>query len=169
MTNRFAVTSGPAILSRMNGHEIRVREAAEGDVGRLAPLFDAYRQFYGLPSDLELSTRFLKARLARRESLLFVAEGGTGTISGFAQVYPSFSSLAAAPAWILYDLFVTPADRKMGVGRLLLESVRRSAEAAGVAEVVLSTAHTNVNAQKLYESMGYRRDMEFATYILKLK
>lgn len=153
----------------MEAADITVRRAVGGDLDRLIRLFDDYRQFYGLSSDPELCGGFLKDRLARGESVILVAERRDGVLAGFAQVYPSFSSLAAAPAWILYDLFVDHAERMKGVGRLLLEAVQQSAEAAGAAEVVLSTALTNVNAQKLYEAVGYKRDVEFATYILKLR
>jgi hypothetical protein len=39
---------------------LRIRRATAADVGLVAPLFDAYRQFYGKSADLALATTFLR-------------------------------------------------------------------------------------------------------------
>jgi ribosomal protein S18 acetylase RimI-like enzyme len=52
---------------------VRRAEATAGDIGVIAPLFDAYRQFYGLMSDPALARAFVAERLERRESVIFVA------------------------------------------------------------------------------------------------
>ena len=51
-------------------------QATPADVGDVAPLFDAYRQFYGKPPDEEAARRFLFARLSKAESVLFLARHG---------------------------------------------------------------------------------------------
>ena len=134
-----------------------------------APLFDAYRQFYQQPSDLPLAHAFLAARLERGESVIFVAERG-GRPIGFVQLYPLFSSTAARPRrlWLLNDLFVAPEARGGGVGRALLARARRLAEETDAAGLELVTATTNAGAQRLYESVGYRRDDGFLRYELGL-
>src|SRR5579859_667244 len=88
----------------------------------LAGLFDAYRQFYGQEPDLSGARRFLEARLRGRDSVVFLAfaDDATGTGVGFVQLYPSFSSVAMKPIWILNDLFVAPQSRRAGVARSLL-------------------------------------------------
>jgi hypothetical protein len=48
---------------------IFVRQATIFDVDLLAPLFDAYRQFYRQPSDLELARQFLFDRLRNDQSI----------------------------------------------------------------------------------------------------
>lgn len=144
-----------------------VRRASVADLEQVVPLFDAYRQFYGLASDLALCRAFLGDRLTRAESVVFLAVS-EGAPVGFTQMYPSFGSLSAAPLWVLYDLFVAPEARKSGVGRALMERARRHAEETGARTIVLSTARTNRAAQQLYESLGYRLDTEFLTYELPL-
>ena len=69
-----------------------VRRATADDAGRIAPLFDSYRQFYGHPADPELARRFIGDRLSEGSSILFVAEAD-GEAVGFVQLYPSFSSM----------------------------------------------------------------------------
>lgn len=146
-----------------------VRQAAAADVDLVAPLFDAYRQFYGRSSDLALARGFLAARLEREESVVFVAER-EGHAVGFAQLYPLFSSTAERPRrlWLLNDLFVAPDARRGGIARTLLERARRLGEETDAVGLELATAHTNVAAQRLYESLGWRRDEQFPRYELAL-
>jgi ribosomal protein S18 acetylase RimI-like enzyme len=150
---------------------IEIRRAAVEDVALLAPLFDAYRQFYHQSADLALARRFLTTRLGQGESVVFLAHtAGNGDIvgCGFTQLYPLFSSVACRPIWILYDLFVDPSCRRGGVARRLMEAAHAFARAQGAATVELDTAHTNTSAQALYDSLGYRRDLEFRHYVLTL-
>jgi ribosomal protein S18 acetylase RimI-like enzyme len=145
-----------------------IRLATVADVDRVAPLFDAYRQFYGLPSDLPLCRHYLAERLSRDESVVLLAAEADGTTLGFVQLYPGFSSLAAARTYVLYDLFVDPAARQRGVGRRLMEAAAEEARRRGAVSLVLSTAKTNHPAQRLYESLGWVRDEEFYEYNLRL-
>ncbi len=75
---------------------ISTRQARVADVQVLAPMFDAYRVFYGNASDLGLAKRFLLERFSHNESIIFIAENDGGDAVGFTQLYPSFSSGAAA-------------------------------------------------------------------------
>jgi ribosomal protein S18 acetylase RimI-like enzyme len=147
---------------------IAIRQAGPPDVELVAPLFDAYRQFYNRPSDLVLSRHFMFERLHQGDSVIFLAEDGTSAV-GFVQLYPLFSSTSAAPGrlWLLNDLFVVPDERGRGIGRLLLNRARQLAEETKACGLELATAQTNTGAQALYESLGYRRD-EFLHYELHL-
>ncbi len=78
----------------------------------LTGLFDAYRQFYGQEPDLLGARRFLEARLRGGDSVVLLAFDATGAGVGFVQLYPSFSSVAMKPIWILNDLFVAPEARR---------------------------------------------------------
>lgn len=143
-----------------------VRRARPEDLPAVAPLFDAYRQFYEQPSDLAASARFLSERFARDESVVFVAERAGGAL-GFVQLYPLFSSISLGRVFLLNDLFVDPGVRREGVGEMLLAAARRWAEAEGAHYLELSTAVDNP-AQRLYESCGWRQDREFLYYELPL-
>jgi ribosomal protein S18 acetylase RimI-like enzyme len=147
---------------------VAIRQATPADVDRVAPLFDAYRQFYRQPPDLPRARRFLAERLSQHQSTVLVAETGTGDVVGFVQLYPCFSSIRTAPVLILSDLFVAPAARRDGAGRLLMETAARVARATGAVGLELATARTNASAQRLYESLGWKRDEEFYQYALDL-
>lgn len=142
---------------------VSIRKASNVDVDRIAPLFDAYRQFYGKAPDLALAERFLRERLERRESTIFVAERGSASV-GFVQLYPSFSSGAAAPIVILNDLYVMPEARRAGVGRWLIGAALNHAKSVGAVRVTLATGVENQGAKALYELAGFRPDADFHVY-----
>ena len=146
-----------------------VRRAGLADVDAVAPLFDAYRQFYHRPADLPGARAFLAERLAQEESVIFLAESG-GRPVGFVQLYPVFSSTAARPGrlWLLNDLYVAPDARAGGVGQALVRRARALAEETGACGLELVTARTNAAAQRLYEALGWHRDDEFLRYELGL-
>jgi GNAT superfamily N-acetyltransferase len=56
---------------------------------------------------------------------VLVAEATGGEALGFVQLYPCFSSIRAAPVFILRDLFVGPSARGGGVGRRLMDAAAR--------------------------------------------
>jgi len=143
---------------------ISIRLAQPEDLDTLAPLFDAYRQFYQQKSDLALATAFIGQRLRNHESILLLAEDEQQNAIGFCQLYPTFCSVAAAPIHVLYDLFVTPAARQSGAGKALLLAAEQQARQAGSARMDLTTAKTNLAAQSLYRSLGWVRDDVFDTY-----
>ena len=146
---------------------IEMLQATPADVGVVAPLFDAYRQFYKRPSNAEAARRFLFARLSKGESVLFYTRTGS-TVTGFVHLYPVFSSLSLQRQWILSDLYVVPAARKQGVGHALMGRARRFAESTDADGLLLETAIDNHTAQRLYERMGWKRDDEFYRYFLTL-
>ena len=146
---------------------MRVRRAGLEDLALLVPLYDGYRQFYQQASDPELAERFLQERLTRGDSVIFLAEDESGAV-GFTQLYPIFSSISAAPAWVLNDLFVSPAARRSGAGRALLERARQHGLETGARWLSLSTDRENREAQALYEKLGWVRDNEYYHYELPL-
>lgn len=144
-----------------------VRPAHLSDLYDLAQLFDAYRQFYEQASDVDAATRFLRERLENGDSVIFIAHAG-GAHAGFTQLYPSFTSTRMARIFVLNDLFVAPAARKQGVGRMLLDAAAGHARKVGAVRLTLSTAVTNRTAQALYESSGWVRDERFYVYNLAI-
>ena len=144
----------------------RIREATRDDLPLLGKLFDEYRQFYQLPTDIEKAGSYLRARLAAGESVVLVAEDEAGRLMGFAQLYPTWCSLLAGPVYVLYDLYVAPSARQRGVGRALLEAATERGRRDGKLRMTLSTARTNLTAQSLYEALGWVRDDEFYVYNL---
>ncbi|MBV8522498.1 MAG: GNAT family N-acetyltransferase [Acetobacteraceae bacterium] len=145
--------------------EHEILQASPADVGDIAHLFDLYRQFYGKAPNEEAARRFLFARLSKGESVVFYARQ-EGKPVAFLQLYPVFSSTNLTRQWILNDLYVIAEARQHGYGRALLSRAHRLAEETQANGLVLETAVTNHAAQRLYESLGWKRDDEFYRYAL---
>lgn len=143
---------------------IATRLAMLDDLTAVAPLFDAYRQFYDQAPNLPLATAFIQSRMQDNESVLIVACGDGPQLLGFCQLYPTFCSVAAARIYVLYDLFVRPEARKTGAGQALLRAAEQHASRQGVARMYLTTAKTNLAAQSVYASLGWVRDEVFYAY-----
>lgn len=142
--------------------------ATPADLDALAPLFDGYRMFYGKPSNVAVARAFLQERLDNDESVIFLARDGDGSVLGFTQLYPCFSSVSARRLWILNDLFVSPAARRRGVAKSLLQRAREHGLETGVIRLTLQTGHDNAQAQALYESLGWVRQEGMYEYALEL-
>ncbi len=148
---------------------IAIIQATLDHADQIAPLFDAYRQFYNQEPNLERSRNFVAKRLINRESVIFIAlNTATGTAIGFTQLYPSFSSVSMKRLWILNDLFVADGARQQGIAKALLEKARLYASESGAKGLSLETAMDNVVAQKLYEYLGWQRNEEFYTYYINV-
>lgn len=142
---------------------MEILQATMNELEDLAKLFDEYRQFYGIDSDISSAKAFLQLRLALKESVVFVAMED-GRVIGFTQLYPTFSSVALQRAFILNDIYVTEDARGLGVGKALMEQVFKYCEQQDARYVTLQTAADNVNARKLYEKLHMKQD-EYCNYV----
>ena len=139
---------------------VRARQAVVADLDALSALFDEYRQFQGQPSDLAAARAFLAERFDHGESVAFIAQSDAQPV-GFAQLYPSFSSVSLSRVFVLNDLYVRQGARRGGVASVLLDEVERYAWAFGAARVTLNVARDNASAQALYRARGWTQDEQF--------
>ncbi|SFS82592.1 GNAT family N-acetyltransferase [Paenibacillus sp. 453mf] len=146
-----------------------VLQATIHDLDDLVPLFDSYRVFYGQASDPEGAREFLFNRFNHAESVVFIGRAASdGQVVGFAQLYPTFSSISMMRSWVLNDLYVVETHRREGIADLLLQQVKEFAAKTKAKGVALSTAPENKAAQTLYEKHGFVIDDEFYSYFLTL-
>lgn len=143
--------------------------ATTADAGRIAPLFAAYREFYKQTGDAPACEIFLNERLFRGESVVFIAEDATRSALGFAQLYPTFTSVGLARVWHLNDLYVREASRRLGVGRALVQHCLGFARRDGAARLTLETQGTNAPARALYDKLGFTLGSEFVKYAVKFE
>ena len=61
---------------------MRVREAKLSDLKNLSVLFNSYRMFYGKKSDLKVAKEFLRSRIEKKDSKIFVCDFNN-ELSGF--------------------------------------------------------------------------------------
>jgi ribosomal protein S18 acetylase RimI-like enzyme len=148
---------------------LSARIATMSDINGLAILFNEYRIFYGQPDDIVLARQFLTGRFHLHQSVVFIAQTEGAHLVGFAQLYPTFSSVSAKPAWILNDLYVDKHARGSGIASALLQAVLQHGKDTGAAWVTLQTAVDNKAAQALYKKFGFIQEQKFLTFVNSLR
>jgi ribosomal protein S18 acetylase RimI-like enzyme len=143
---------------------VQIRRAVTADLPQLVELVEQYRAFYKQDAN-PATASYLKARLENNESIVFVADLQSQLV-GFTQIYPTFSTVSLSEIWLLNDLFVDEAHRGKHIADSLIETAEQAARAAGATRVWLRTAHTNTQAQSLYEGRGWIQDEVFRRYDL---
>ena len=140
----------------------------EADLPELLPLVRGYCDFYGVaPGDEELMA-LSRALIAdpEREGFQVIARREDGRALGFATVFWSWSTLAAARIAVMNDLFVHPDGRGSGLAEALIEECRMRARRRGASSLNWQTAKDNARAQAVYERVGARR-AEWLDYSLE--
>jgi len=147
---------------------VNVIKATISDLNDVSELFNKYRIFYSQPSDLEGAKAFIKERIKLDESTIFLARSQDGLPAGFVQLYPIFTSVGMKRKLLLNDLFVAEEFRRHGVGKALMDQAKKYAQETNAAGILLETGKDNVNAQALYESVGYEIENNVYFYHLSL-
>jgi GNAT superfamily N-acetyltransferase len=137
-----------------------IRRAKKKDIEKLSVLFDKYRIFYKQSSDIDNAKSFLKKRMKRKESVIFVAEERKELI-GFTQLFPIFSSVSMKRTWLLNDLYVNEKARGMGTAGKLLNAAKEFGAETNSKWLILQTAPDNFTAQKVYEKNGWIKETDF--------
>ena len=120
-----------------------IKRASISDLDELVGLFDQYRIFYQKETNLSGAYQFLKERIEKNESTIFLALNEQRKAIGFTQLYPYFSSTRMSRLLLLNDLY---AIENQSVG-LLLE-----------------TAKSNEIGNNLYPSVGFELDNDHNYY-----
>lgn len=142
---------------------MQIVRAGIKELAGLVPLFDAYRTFYGQASDEEGAAAFLRERIQKEESVIFMVYR-ENEAAGFIQLYPTFTSIGMQRVYVLNDLFVHVSRRQEGAGRALMETAFQFCQSKGAKFVTLQTAKENNTAKALYERMGMKKDEEYDCY-----
>ena len=161
------MTESPANETRA---AIKIRPAIPRDItaiGRLGALLvrlhhdlDPERFIAATPRTENGYGSFLRTQLDEPNTIVLVADRD-GEVLGYsyADVEGNDYMSLRGPAGVVQDIVVDPADRRNGVGRMLLDATLEALNARGVPRVVLWTAERNVPAQRLFERTGFRRTM----------
>ncbi len=144
---------------------MKIKKINIEELDDLIPLFNAYRMFYKQDSDPEACRAFLKERIERNESIIFLAFHDDKAV-GFTQLYPVFSSVSLQSFCILNDLFVDPEIRGKGIGEALLNAAKKYAKENNLKGLSLETGNDNP-AQHLYERLSWNKDTDYLHYFWK--
>ncbi|WDZ81635.1 GNAT family N-acetyltransferase (plasmid) [Ensifer adhaerens] len=149
---------------------ITIRAARDEDVpllGRYGTLLMALHhhwdpnRFIATGTDTEASyARWLRSQLENPDVVLLAAEQQTAIVGYAYASLEGYDYMALrGPAGVIHDLFVAPEKRSQGIGRMLLHAAIAELKARGADLIVLSTAHRNEAAQRLFATAGFRPTM----------
>ena len=137
---------------------LNICTVGQADLPDLLPMLRAYCDFYRVePSDEQL-TALVSALIDNpADGVQLIARGSDGTPLGFATIYWTWQTLYAARVGVLNDLFVVPASRGTGTGRMLIQRCLELCRERGAGKLVWETAPDNAVAQRLYDGIGAQK------------
>jgi GNAT superfamily N-acetyltransferase len=137
-----------------------IAAVTEADLPELLALMRGYCDFYeSNPSDAALLA-MSRALLAdpEREGVQLVARDDAGRAIGFATVFWTWSTNAAARVGTMNDLYVAPEARGSGAADALIRACVERCRERGAVRLEWQTALDNHRAQAVYERVGGKRD-----------
>lgn len=156
---------------------IEIRKATRRDLPRIAKLAGGLvRQHYAFDKerflfidDPEAGYQWWFGKELENKKALILCAKLDGQIVGYAyaRLEPRDWNALLDAHGALHDIFVDESARRQGVARKLLEHTAKELRARGAPRLVLHTAVKNRSAQKLFESVGFRKTMLEMTCELK--
>ena len=134
-----------------------IRPAREADLGAIVAMIAELAEFEHLSHLVEVSVDKLRPHLfgARPAAEALVAESAVdGELHAFALYFHNFSTFLAKPGLYLEDLYVKPAARGAGLGRMMLKRLAALAQERGCGRFEWSVLDWNSKAIAFYERMG---------------
>ena len=139
----------------MNKAAPTLRPAAPGDLPALVGLIRELAVFERLEHLVVVTPESLQPHLFGPRP---VAEAVVGEVQGsvvaFALFFTNFSTFLGRPGLYLEDLYVQPAHRGAGLGKVLLQHLGALAVERGCGRFEWSVLDWNENAIRFYEKMG---------------
>ena len=143
----------------MTAGPVNITEVEDADAVVIArALFEEYARSLGIDlcfQDFAEELAALPGAYARPDGRLLLAWAGSQTAGCVAlrRLGPAVGEMKR--------LYVRPAFRKLGIGRLLIETIVNESRTAGYRSLRLDTLPSMVGAQALYRHLGFR---EIAPY-----
>jgi GNAT superfamily N-acetyltransferase len=134
------------------------------DIDQLSLLFDSYRVFYKMKSDVRGARVFISERIKKSDSVIFVARVEDAVLVGFVQLYPLFSSTRMKRLWLLNDLYISPLFRGKKISVGLIDRAKQHARETHAAGLSLETAKSNLIGNSLYKKTNFVLDEDHNFY-----
>ena len=146
---------------------LMIRKIQPRDEPRWRVLWDAYNRFYEREPN-EAITRNAWERLMNSATPMYaiVAEREQNVV-GIANYVIHESTSRLTPVCYLQDLFVDPAERGGGIGRMLIDWLVDEMKSQGWSRIYWHTKENNYRARALYDS--YTPRSAFVHYVIENK
>ena len=141
------------IKTRVPGLVLRMAEAADAELilELVRELAEYERLSHAVTTD---AARLRDALFGARPAAEVVIAEYEGAPAGFALFFMNFSTFVGRPGIYLEDLFVRPAFRRKGVGKILLARLAELAAERGCGRLEWSVLDWNEPAIRFYRELG---------------
>jgi GNAT superfamily N-acetyltransferase len=138
----------------------RVDTVTEAVLPELLPLMRAYCDFYESNPTDERLLEMSRALIANPdfEGVQFIARDGGGRAIGFATIFWTWSTNAAARLGTMNDLFVSGDARGSGAAEALIRACVDRCRERGAVRLEWETALDNHRAQAVYDRVGGKQE-----------
>ncbi len=137
---------------------MKIEMATTSDIPTLCTLLDyLFSQEVEFKPDHETQSRGLEMILNNNNiGNIFVAKKNEKTIGMVILLYTASTALGERVA-LLEDMVVSPNERGLGIGSMLLDHAVKYATEEGCKRITLLTDKTNIGAQKFYKQHEFNR------------
>ena len=145
---------------------ITIRDADESDVDLLVELSRIGQELHAdaLPAYFErhesrAAAAWIRSRLGRAESRTWIARAGdvpVGYVVAVVRDRPGDARCKPRRTCEIEEIAVSPAHRRQGVARALVDRVLADARARGIRDVELTSWSFNADAHRAFEALGFR-------------
>ncbi len=133
---------------------IQLRTPQSDEKAKWLPLWHSYLSFYETTLPTEITDMTWARFHDPAEPLTLIGAYDADEMIGFTVHVLHRSSWARNCYCYLEDLYVSEAVRGRGIGRSLMEEVKKQAILAGAARLYLNTKQDNQTARVLYDKIG---------------
>lgn len=146
----------------------RVRPASVDDAGTILRFIRELAEYEKALHEVVATQETVAASLFGEGSVTraVICETEDGAPAGFAVWFKSYSTWQAKNGLYLEDLYVTPAHRGTGVGKMLLRHLARIAVEEGCGRFEWSVLDWNTPAIRVYDALGAEPQTEWIRYRL---
>lgn len=153
---------------------LNIRPICIDDAPALAALLHAVGQFarinaQPLEETVQTVRRQLALCLADDSHSLYVAEDGSGALSGYVAIHWLPYLIHTGPEGYVSELFILPDARGQGVGSALLETAVQEGRRRGCSRMALLNMRERESYQRgFYKKQGWEEREDAANFILPL-
>lgn len=143
---------------------VTIRPAQPSDCAAIRDLIHELAVYEKLEDAMVATPQMLETHLFETKKAHALMAEADGKAVGFALYFYNFSTFLGKPGIYLEDLFVKPAARSLGIGKLLLKKLAGIAVAEDCGRFEWSVLNWNEPAIGFYKKIGAKPMDEWSVY-----
>ena len=151
-------------VGQENNDDFKIRFGQEKDVPLVLNFIKELAEYENMLDQVTATEEILRQTLFEKQAAEVIICEDQGIAVGFALFFHNFSTFLGQPGLYLEDLFVKPAARSRGAGKIMLSFLARLAIARGCGRLEWWCLDWNQPAAGFYRKLGARAMDEWTVY-----